>query len=107
VPVDAQHHFTGSLFTLLNPYPLLGGLTTLSVFALHGAVFASLKTTGELRQRARMLSLSLGGLAVVFGAAFLLWTQLAHGKGWTWIAVAAAAAALVGGVLASRQRREG
>ena len=107
VPLDAQHHYTGSFFTLLNPYALLGGLTTLSVFALHGAVFASLKTTGALRQRARTLSMSLGGLAVVFGGAFLLWTQLAHGKGWTWITVAAAAAALVTAVGASTRGREG
>ncbi|TNC24805.1 cytochrome d ubiquinol oxidase subunit II [Amycolatopsis alkalitolerans] len=107
VPLDAQHHFTGNLLTLLNPYALLGGLTTLSVFALHGTVFLALKTTGELRRRARALSWPLGLLAVLFAASFLLWTQLEHGKSWTWIALAAAAAALVGGVLALRLEREG
>lgn len=107
VPLDAQHHYTGSFFTLLNPYALLGGLTTLSVFALHGAVFLGLKTTGELRQRARAAAWSIGGVAIACGAAFLLWTQLAHGKGWTWIAVAAAAVALLAGVTASTRGREG
>ena len=52
VPIDAKHEFTGDLFTLLNPYGLLGGLTTLGLFVTHGAVFLALKTTGELRARA-------------------------------------------------------
>src|SRR6185312_13747653 len=83
VPLDAEHHFTGTFFTLLNPYALLGGLTTLSVFALHGAVFLTLKTSGEIRERARALVWPLGGLAAGLAGAFLLWTQLAHGTGWT------------------------
>src|SRR3954465_4356487 len=48
VPLSADHEYTGSFFTLLNPYSLLGGVVTLSLFALHGAVFLSLRTTGEL-----------------------------------------------------------
>src|SRR5215207_1836309 len=43
VPLDAQHNYTGDFFTLLNPDALLGGLTTLSLFVLHGAVFLGLK----------------------------------------------------------------
>src|SRR5690242_16933048 len=57
VPLDADHNFTGTFFTLLNPYALLGGLTTLVLFALHGAVFLALKTHGPVRDRARALVL--------------------------------------------------
>src|SRR5271169_6879945 len=39
VPVNAAEQFTGNLFTLLNPYGLLGGLTTLVLFVAHGALF--------------------------------------------------------------------
>ena len=39
--------------------------------------------------------------------AFLIWTQLAYGKGWTWLAVAIAAAALLGVVALTRSEREG
>src|SRR6187402_398679 len=46
VPIDADKQFTGTLLTLLNPYGLLGGLTTLSLFATHGAMFVALKTDG-------------------------------------------------------------
>ncbi|SFI76027.1 MULTISPECIES: cytochrome d ubiquinol oxidase subunit II [Amycolatopsis] len=107
VPLDAQHHFTGNLLTLLNPYALLGGLATLSVFTLHGAVFLALKTTDELRQRARTLTGPLGALAVLCAGSFLLWTQLAHGETWTWAPLAVAAVALAGAVLVARAGREG
>ncbi len=49
VPINAAHVYTGNLLTLLNPYALLGGLVTLTLFMLHGALFLALKTTGDLR----------------------------------------------------------
>ena len=51
VPIDESMTFTGNLFTLLNPYGLLGGLVTLSLFVLHGGLFLSLKTEGMVKQR--------------------------------------------------------
>ncbi len=47
--------FTGNLFTLLNPFGLLGGLVTLALFLTHGAMFVALKTDGDIRHRAREL----------------------------------------------------
>lgn len=51
VPINANMMFTGNLFTLLNPYGLLGGVTTVAIFLLHGANFLNLKLEGELRER--------------------------------------------------------
>ncbi len=79
VPLDADHEFTGSLLTLLNPYALLGGLVTLLLFLTHGAMFVSLKTDGEIRHRARALAVQLGGGAAVVAVAFLVWTQIKTG----------------------------
>jgi cytochrome d ubiquinol oxidase subunit II len=107
VPLDVRHEYIGSLFTLLNPYALLGGLTTLALFTLHGAVFLALKTDGEIRHRARGLALRLSLPAVGLGAAFLLWTQLTHADAWGWALSAAAAVSLVAAVPAIRSRREG
>ena len=42
VPIDAARHYTGSFFTLLDPYALLGEPVTLSVCTVHGAVFLTL-----------------------------------------------------------------
>lgn len=51
VPINADKMFTGNLFTLLNPYGLLGGVTTVAIFLLHGANFLGLKLEGKLRER--------------------------------------------------------
>ncbi|MFD1045524.1 cytochrome d ubiquinol oxidase subunit II, partial [Kibdelosporangium lantanae] len=84
VPLDAQHHFTGTFFTLLNPYALLGGLATLSVFTFHGCVFLALKTTDAIRDRAITLTRPLGAVAILCAGGFLAWTAAEHG-GWTWL----------------------
>ncbi len=65
VPIDAKMMYTGNLFTLLNPYGLIGGLTTVSVFLVHGANFLSLKLEGDLRERARALSKKIWIVAVI------------------------------------------
>lgn len=107
VPLDADHNFTGNLFTLLNPYALLGGLTTLLLFFTHGVVFASLKTEGDLRERARTLAVRSGIITIVVAAIFLLWTGLAFGTFWFWVFAAVAALALIGGWLANLREAEG
>ncbi|MHB1877568.1 MAG: cytochrome d ubiquinol oxidase subunit II, partial [Streptosporangiaceae bacterium] len=104
VPVNADGVFTGNLLTLLNPYALLGGLATLTLFALHGAVFLGLKTTGDLRDRARAAGLRIAIAAVPIAAAFLLVSQIAHGKAWT---DRTAAVALLAGVGMMLRKREG
>ena len=107
VPLNAAHVYTGSLLTLLNPYGLLGGLATLTLFTLHGAIFLSLKTTGELRQRARQAALRTAAVAVPAAAAFLVISQVAHGRLATDLTAALAAAALLAAVAAIARGREG
>ncbi|GAA0256873.1 cytochrome d ubiquinol oxidase subunit II [Cryptosporangium japonicum] len=107
VPIDADAEYTGTFVTLLNPYALLGGLATLTLFLLHGTVFVALKTHGEIRVRARALAVRVAAATVVVGAGFLLWTQLALGKPVTWATVAGAAVALIATVVAIRAGREG
>lgn len=53
VPMDTHHDITGGLPGLLNPYALLVGLTTVVLFAMHGAIYLVLKTEGELQARIR------------------------------------------------------
>jgi len=53
IPLDAEHEFAGSFFSLLTPYPLLVGVTTVALFAMHGAIYAVLKTEGELHEKLR------------------------------------------------------
>lgn len=107
VPLDADHNYIGTLFDLLNPYAVLGGVTTLLLFFTHGVVFVSLKTEGELRERARTLATRAGALTVLVAATFLIWTGLADGTVWVWACVAIAAIALIGAWFANLRGSEG
>jgi cytochrome d ubiquinol oxidase subunit II len=108
--VDNKHVEAGPFSVLvhaLNPYSLLAGVCLVSVFLLHGALFLSLKTTDDLRDRALRLARQLSVPALLIAGAWAVWTQLAYGKAWTWGPVAVAAIALVGVVLTARAGREG
>jgi len=72
---DGYLEYVGGFFNLLNPYALLGGVVTLTVFLTHGAVFLSLKTDGGIRERSRALALKIGLVAAVAAVAFLAWTN--------------------------------
>src|SRR6478752_5840606 len=80
VPIDQDKEFTGTLWTLLNPFGLLGGLVTLLLFLTHGATFLALKTDGEIRFRARRVAVGSGMLAAAAAVAFLVWTQFLTGN---------------------------
>jgi cytochrome d ubiquinol oxidase subunit II len=107
VKIDAHKEFVGSFWDLLNPYAILGGLVTLTLFTFHGAVFASLKTVGDIRARARKMALGLGLVAAAFAFAFLIWTQADKGDGSSLIAMIVTVAALVGAIVAIKAGREG
>jgi len=53
VPIDAGKNYTGDFFTLLSPYTLLTGVYAVALTTLHGAVFLSLRTEGDMAERAR------------------------------------------------------
>ena len=72
--VNGNLEYTGGFFNLLNPYALLGGVVTLTVFLTHGAVFLSLKTAGSIRTKARHLATRYGLVAAVSAVTFLVWT---------------------------------
>ena len=107
VPLNADHIYTGTLFTLLNPYALLGGLVTLTLFTLHGAIFLALKTDGDIRVAARRLATRLGAPAVALAGVFLFVTQWQHGRWPTHITAVLAALTLVAALAANIRGREG
>lgn len=80
IPVDQYGVYQGTLFTLLNPYGLLGGLLFLLFFLLHGSLWLAIKTEGEIHERAvrtaRLLWPVLLIEAVIFLAATKYFTKL-------------------------------
>ncbi|CAL9500399.1 cytochrome d ubiquinol oxidase subunit II [Streptomyces sp. enrichment culture] len=107
VEIDRNLEYVGSVWDLLNPYALLGGLVTLTLFTFHGTVFTALKTVGEIRERARTLALRVGLVAAVLALAFLLWTQADSGDAKSLIALVVAVAALAAALMANQAGREG
>lgn len=113
VPIDADHEFTGSLLTLLNPYGLLGGVTTLLLFFTHGLYFVALKTDGQVHADARRLATKAGIATLVAAAAFIVWTLVnafSSGAPLVWlvlIAAAVAAVALLMAIISNAAEREG
>ena len=111
VPINENMMFTGNLFTLLNPYGLLGGVTTVFIFLLHGANFLGLKLQDELRERvniaAKRIWIITTVLYIILAASTYIagfWARNRIDPGV--VPVAAVAALLVAGYFVN-QKREG
>jgi cytochrome d ubiquinol oxidase subunit II len=77
VPIDAEMNYAGGFFNLLNPYALLGGVVTVLMFALYGAIFLSMKTSEGLMLRARETARRLWLPVVIVLVLFLIATYFA------------------------------
>ncbi len=104
VPMGPDHIVHATLFDLLHPYALLGGLVTLTMFLTHGANFLTLRTTGDVRERADTLARRLAPLAVLLAAAFVIWT-LANQSFQIGVLIPAILAALIVLAIPITQRR--
>jgi cytochrome d ubiquinol oxidase subunit II len=107
VSLDSGHNYTGTVFDILNPYSLLGGLTTLVLFFTHGALFLALKTEGQIRARSRALATRAGVVTIVVAAAFLAWTVLDFGTLPALVLAIGAAGTLITSFFANLRGSEG
>ena len=53
VPLDAMGNIRTPLISLLNPYALLVGVTTIFMLATHGAIYLSMKVEGDHLRRVK------------------------------------------------------
>jgi cytochrome d ubiquinol oxidase subunit II len=74
LPVGDGGEYTGGLADAFTAYGVWTGLTLLVLCALHGAAFLALKTSGEVRRRARAVGLRLAVLAVIATLVFAIWS---------------------------------
>ncbi len=52
IPLNARGVFIGTFFDLLGPYPIMVGLLSVAMFAMHGSLYLYLKVPhGELHER--------------------------------------------------------
>jgi cytochrome d ubiquinol oxidase subunit II len=74
VPINSSGDFDGTFWDLFSGYTVLAGLAVVAIFAFHGATFLTLRTQGDLLERAGRAAKRLSLLAAALGAAFLIWT---------------------------------
>jgi cytochrome d ubiquinol oxidase subunit II len=74
VPLDSNGDFTGDFGDLFSGYTVLAGLAVVLLFAFHGATYLTIRTRGDLCERAARAARRLSLLAALAGAAFLAWT---------------------------------
>jgi cytochrome d ubiquinol oxidase subunit II len=76
LPMDASGYH-GSLIGLLNPYGLVTGVLFVMLFVVHGALYQTVKTTGELSLRANTMADKAWPILLVVAVAFLVHTWFA------------------------------
>jgi len=74
VPLDSSHVFTGGIVDLFSPYTVLTGVAVVALFALHGATYLTVRTSGALRRRAAATAGRLAPIAVVLAGGGGAWT---------------------------------
>jgi cytochrome d ubiquinol oxidase subunit II len=71
VPIDADKQYVGGFFNLLNPYALVTGIASLTVFTTHGALFLHLKSEEPIKSRALAVVRVVGPVATLAVLAFI------------------------------------
>jgi cytochrome bd ubiquinol oxidase subunit II len=74
VPLDSSGDWAGNFWDLFSLYTVFAGVVTVLLFAFHGASYLTLRTTGELCERAVHATRRLAIPAAVGVAGFLAWT---------------------------------
>ena len=81
LPINRNHDYTGNVFDLLTGYGLMTGVTLLLLCLMHGSTFLALRTTDELRDRARATSRAVGLVAFLLVIGWVIWTLVVIGGG--------------------------
>ncbi|TWI70700.1 cytochrome bd-I ubiquinol oxidase subunit 2 apoprotein [Desulfobotulus alkaliphilus] len=72
IPIDGKGIFHGNLFTLLNPYGIMGGLLFLLLFMHHGALWLCIRTKEGLQERSIHTAKVLWPVMLVVLAVFVI-----------------------------------
>jgi cytochrome bd ubiquinol oxidase subunit II len=100
LPLDADGDMTGDVLDVISSYTLLGGVAVVALFALHGAIFLTIRTRGALRRRSAAAAHRIAIPAVVLNAGFLAATVgIAHDGNARGLLGPAIAAGLTGAAL--------
>jgi cytochrome d ubiquinol oxidase subunit II len=74
VPLDSKGDFAGGFGDLFSVYTVLAGIAVVLLFAFHGATYLTIRTRGDLCERAGRAARTLSVVAAIVVSAFLVWT---------------------------------
>jgi cytochrome bd ubiquinol oxidase subunit II len=74
VPLDSNGDYAGNFWDLFSLYTVAAGVAFVVLFAFHGAAFLTLRTTGDVLQRAAATARRLAIPAAVLAGGFAIWT---------------------------------
>lgn len=72
MPIDDDMDMVGGFIQFLNPFALLGGVMFLCLTITHGLQFITIRTTGELQERARKAGSRIAPITIVLFLAFIV-----------------------------------
>jgi len=81
LPIDKSQNYTGTFWDLFQPYGIYTGITLVAICVLHGATFVTLKTTGEVADRAARVAARSGFAVALIVIGWAVWTHVTAGKG--------------------------
>ncbi|MBG9791106.1 cytochrome d ubiquinol oxidase subunit 2 [Paenibacillus dendritiformis] len=85
LPIDQQMEMKAGLFDMVNLYTVVGGITVTVLCLVHGLMFTTLRTEGDLQARARRLArklmIPLAALLVLFAVMTYFMTDVFQVRG--------------------------
>ncbi|TXL65152.1 cytochrome d ubiquinol oxidase subunit II [Cerasibacillus terrae] len=110
MPIDQDKEMVGGFIQFLHPFALLGGVMFLFVCIVHGLQFITLKTEGELQERARKVAKKLAPvtliLVLLFAIVGFIKTDIFtyHGNLWIILPILTWVTLLLGAILNNKKR---
>ncbi|MDQ1266442.1 MAG: cytochrome bd ubiquinol oxidase subunit [Bacteroidota bacterium] len=52
IPIGADKEYAGTFLGMINPFTVMVGITTVALFMMHGAIYLTMKTEGEVKKAA-------------------------------------------------------
>jgi len=80
LPINQAHVYTGSFWTLLQPYGVFAGVTLLALSVLSGATFLTIRTDGPVAARAATIAPRAGWAATALVLGLVFWTHALVGR---------------------------
>ncbi|HEY6473171.1 MAG TPA: cytochrome d ubiquinol oxidase subunit II [Acidimicrobiales bacterium] len=108
LPINSDHVYTGGFWHLFTPFGVWSGITFVVLSLLSGTTFLTLKTTGELHERAQRAATVVGVVAVVVTFGFMTWVHVGLSTGFVPEPLEALALlAVIVAAWAARERADG